>query len=361
MCQFGNPGSCSPFLAGSREPCLQKGVPRPSSNLQGCHRYQGNHHRRLSNDGELHLSSWGCQGHRLPSASLSNVEPGRKVLIHKSLHPHQSRTLRYQYPEFREDVTEALKKLTISPNNLMFTATTAKNYVVFEEVSKMLMEKCGDFLRTRMSTPDDVFNFLLASHSNFPDGKTELLIELLRANGKCSNCKTCPCLLGQDVLVSHSSLFWNGMVVAKKQPISDGTCGFPCNQPPSQQVDTAGLVHDGLGGSELVHAGLAVVRSWSSEPRHQRLGFADQIMTTLLQLQCITHRTSLSDQQASASRHLGINHFSSRVNNFVVPQPSSSTARRPIESSLLNAHTGLAEFVFACGVASQLSWQRIMG
>ena len=207
----------------------------------------------------------------------------------------------------------------------------------------MLMEKCGDFLRTRMSTPDDVFNFLLASHSNFPEGKTELLMEPLRANGKCSNCKSRPCLVGQDILVSHSRLFWNGMVVAKKQPISDGTCGFPCNQPTSQQVDTAGLVHDGLGGSELVHAGLAVVRSWSSEPCHQRRGPS-------LQLQCITHPASLTDQQASASRqrHQPFPHLH---------QP----ARRPMEFSLLNANTGLAEFVFACGVASQLSWQSIMG
>ena len=63
LCFFSNPGFCSPFLAGSREPCLQKGVPRPSSNFQGCHRYQRNHHRRLSNDGELHLPSWGRQGH----------------------------------------------------------------------------------------------------------------------------------------------------------------------------------------------------------------------------------------------------------------------------------------------------------
>ena len=156
----------------------------------------------------------------------------------------------------------------------------------------------------------------------------------MRANGKCSNCKTRPCLVGQDILVSHSSLFWNGMVVAKKQPISYGTCGFPCNQPPSQQVDTAGLVHDKLGGSELVHAGLAVVHGCSSEPRHQR--------RTSLQLQCITHPTSLSDQQASTSRHQPFPHLH---------QP----ARRPMEFSLLNANTDLAEFVFACGVANQLS------
>ena len=191
----------------------------------------------------------------------------------------------------------------------------------------MLMEKCGDFLRTKMSTPDDVFNFLLASHSNFPDGKTELLMELLRANAKRSNCKARPCLVGQDVLVSHSSLFCNGMVVAKKQPISDGTCGFPCNQPPSLRMETPGPELDGLGrqcGPSLVHAGLAVVRL--SDPRHPRRTF----QRASLPLQCITHQTLLSHQQG-------------------------------YESRLLNPCTGLAEFVFACGVANQLSWQSIMG
>ena len=66
----------------------------------------------------------------------------------------------------------------------MFTATTAKNYAIFEDVSSMLIQKCGHFLRTKMQTSEDVFNFLLASHNTFPDGKTELLMELLRANGK---------------------------------------------------------------------------------------------------------------------------------------------------------------------------------
>ena len=53
---------------------------------------------------------------------MLNLADGRKVFIHKILHPYQFRGLRNQYPEFREDVTEALKKLTITPNNLMFSA-----------------------------------------------------------------------------------------------------------------------------------------------------------------------------------------------------------------------------------------------
>ena len=110
----------------------------------------------------------------------------------------------------------------------MFTATTAKNYAIFEDVSNMLIQKCGNFLKTKMRTPEDVFNFLLTSHTTFPDGKTELLMELLRANGTCSNCKSSPCLVGQDIVASqeHSQLFWNGMVIAKKGPPSDGKCGF---------------------------------------------------------------------------------------------------------------------------------------
>ena len=149
---------------------------------------------------------------------------------------------RYQNAEFREEVTETLKKLTITSQNLMFTATTAKNYAIFEDVSNMLIQKCGVFLKTKLPTSEDVFNFLLTSHSTFPDGKTELLMELLRANGKCSNCKSSPCLVGQDISPKeHSSLFWNGMVIAKKEQHADDESGFACDVTNQQVEEMPGL------------------------------------------------------------------------------------------------------------------------
>merc|ERR1711990_1381745 len=131
---------------------------------------------------------------------------------------------RYQYTEFRVEVTDALEKLTVTSQNLMFTATTAKNYAIFEDVSSMLIQKCGEFLKTKVSTSEDVFNFLLTSYSTFPEGKT--------ANGKCFNCKSRPCMVGQGITQSqeHLSLLWKGMVVAKKEPAPEGSCGFSCSQ-----------------------------------------------------------------------------------------------------------------------------------
>ena len=163
-------------------------------------------------------------------------------------------------------------------------------------------------MKTKMSTSDGVFNFLLTSHSTFPDGKTELLMELLRANGKCFNCKWRPCLVGQDILQRHSRLFWNGMVVAKKDPPSDGTCGFTCNQP-NQKEETAGLA----------------VMFNLPEPNPQGYVYADAKQG--VSLRCITHQAPI---------HGG----------------------RPVK---VLPGQNIPGFVFACGVGSQLSWQNIMG
>ena len=187
---------------------------------------------------------------------------------------------RYQYAEFREEVTETLKKLTITSQNLMFTATTAKNYAIFEDVSNMLIQKCGQFLKTKLPRSEDVFNFLLTSHSTFPDGKTELLMELLRANGKCSNCKSRPCLVGQDISPKeHSSLFWNGMVIAKKEQPADDTCGFACDVT-NQQVEEM--------------PGLAVM--FNMQP-FSRPGRFSAVGRSAVSLRCITHQAPIQGGQ----------------------------------------------------------------
>ena len=241
------------------------------------------------------------------------------------------------------EVTEALQKLTVTSQNMMFTATTAKNYAIFEDVSNMLIQKCGRFLETKMKTPEDVFNFLLTSHTTFPDGKTELLMELLRANGKCSNCKSRPCLVGQDILQKHSRLFWNGMVVAKKDPPSDGTCGFPCNQP-NQQEETAGLaVMFNLPG--------------------QNLKYAD--VKTAVSLRCITHQAPIH-----GGHPVSLLHPKRRVDDddenppILLPRINArqqKVQRQRVLAGQSDPQQGIPGFVFACGVASQLSWQNIMG
>ena len=58
-------------------------------------------------------------------------------------------------------VTEAtlvLQDLPVTSENMMITATTAKNYAVFEEVSKTLRKKCLSFLNAELKN----------SHDNYP-------------------------------------------------------------------------------------------------------------------------------------------------------------------------------------------------
>ena len=237
----------------------------------------------------------------------------------------QQTIFRYQYTEFRVEVAEALEKLTVTSQNLMFTATTAKNYAIFEDVSNMLIRKCGDFLKTKMTSSQDVFNFLLTSHATFPDGKTELLMELLRANGTCSNCKSRPCLVGQDIVPSqeHSSLLWKGMVVAKKDPPPEGTCGFPCDQNTLERaLSAAGLSEE--------TAGLALIDSLPQIMIHPPI-------RNSISLQCFTHKKHITLFGQTRGR------------------------QTEVAYPLVDSTTHSANFVFACGAATQLSWQNIMG
>merc|ERR1712179_349782 len=148
-------------------------------------------------------------------------------------------------------------------------------------------------------------------------------MELLRANGKCFNCKSRPCRVGQDI-VKHYGLC-NGMMVAKKEPPADDTCGFSCKQPKPQfavQKPVEPLEHD------CETAGLAVIFNFNPDQGYHYDASRE------VRLRCITHQSPI--------------HSGKPVRLF---NPASGQKRQVNE----------AEFVFACGVASQLSWQNIMG
>ena len=67
-------------------------------------------------------------------------------------------------------VTEAtlvLQDLPVTSENMMITATTAKNYAVFEEVSKTLRKKCLSFLNAELMNSHDVYPFLDKTRLNY--------------------------------------------------------------------------------------------------------------------------------------------------------------------------------------------------
>ena len=139
---------------------------------------------------------------------------------------------RYQVTGLKESVTKVLCGLPITPQNLMFTATVAKNYMVFKDVSTMLTNKCGDFLKTQFKTSAQVFDFLQSTYASFPGADMDILVELLRSNTVCTNCKkrVNQCMDGEDVTQENSAILsvGAGEIVSWKNLPEGEICGFGC-------------------------------------------------------------------------------------------------------------------------------------
>ena len=92
---------------------------------------------------------------------------------------------RYQILDLNKMAKSALENFLVTEENLIFTATTAKNYSVFEDVSSMLTEKCLYFLATSLTTAKDVFSLIVKTGEAFPDADMDILYDLLKIlNGK---------------------------------------------------------------------------------------------------------------------------------------------------------------------------------
>jgi len=124
---------------------------------------------------------------------------------------------RYQVDELNNMVKEAFKTFPISDKNVEHAALTAKNYAVFEDVSKILidkchntmknlpitlesivnvataakrpryeavsehlMQRCNGFLRENLRTADDVFDFILKTKEN-PKADLDLISGILKS------------------------------------------------------------------------------------------------------------------------------------------------------------------------------------
>ena len=141
---------------------------------------------------------------------------------------------RYQIPALVEEITLILQNLPITSENMMITATTAKNFAVFEGVSKMLREKCDNFLTATLKTRDDVYSFLHKTHLNFPEGDKDFLLEMMRANAKCDNCRMVMsrCRNGEAVTYGDfPAVLRQGLKVANKDKNFElRSCGFFCSK-----------------------------------------------------------------------------------------------------------------------------------
>jgi len=99
---------------------------------------------------------------------------------------------KYQLSPLVDEAKQALNKVVISPENMLFTAMVAKQFAAFEDVSKMLIKKCQCFLTTQLKTAEDVYAFILQSKVSYPEVDFELLHFLLADKAdnlrSCANC-----------------------------------------------------------------------------------------------------------------------------------------------------------------------------
>ena len=87
---------------------------------------------------------------------------------------------RYQILELNKMAKLSLENFLVTEENLIFTATNAKNYSVFEDVSSMLTEKCLYFLMTSLTSAKDVFSLIVKTREAFPDADMDILFSLIK-------------------------------------------------------------------------------------------------------------------------------------------------------------------------------------
>ena len=141
---------------------------------------------------------------------------------------------RYEMLTMGALVRSTLESLPITSENMMFTATVAKDFAVFEKVSEMLLGKCSEFCITKLKTSDDVFNFLKDTQDNFPEHDKNLSLEVMRGAAKCRNCLQVgsKCKDGEEISGSEApGVLRAGLVVARREPGKSTICGFPCTVP----------------------------------------------------------------------------------------------------------------------------------
>ena len=166
---------------------------------------------------------------------------------------------RYEMLTMAALVRSVLESLPITSENMIFTATVAKNFEVFENVSKMLLAKCGQFCTSKLKTSDDVFTFLKDTQEHFPEHDSELLLEVMRGAAKCRNCLEVggKCKDGEDVTgLENPGVLRAGLVVARRDPSENSICGFSC------QAEFLYPVPEAVGQAKVV--------SWTKQQQQQQ-------------------------------------------------------------------------------------------
>ena len=92
---------------------------------------------------------------------------------------------RYQILDLKTLATEALSNLALTRENMIFTATVAKQYKpAFEDVSTRLMVKCLKFLYDTTTGVGDIGALIMETEQSFPGASLDILRELISAGNE---------------------------------------------------------------------------------------------------------------------------------------------------------------------------------
>ena len=87
---------------------------------------------------------------------------------------------RYEIPKLKKIATSALKTFEINQENMIFTATVAKNYKeTFADLSFKVLSNCLNYLFKGPSSSGNILSLIMATKSNFPEADFNIFNELI--------------------------------------------------------------------------------------------------------------------------------------------------------------------------------------
>ena len=92
---------------------------------------------------------------------------------------------RYQIPNLAKVTSKALETLSITRENMIFTATVATKFKnIFDDLCNKLLMKCLEWLFQTTNGAGDIFALIMETKKNFPGASLDILQELLRVGNE---------------------------------------------------------------------------------------------------------------------------------------------------------------------------------
>ena len=87
---------------------------------------------------------------------------------------------RYEILKLKKIATSALKTFEINQENMIFTATVAKNYKeTFADLSFKVLSNCLNYLFKGPSSAGNILSLIMMTKSNFPEADFNIFNELI--------------------------------------------------------------------------------------------------------------------------------------------------------------------------------------